>query len=124
MMVSKLVVYSLTYVFLKASSFLPFCLANTLGGFHWHQFWSQLLYPHGTNSNPKTELFTREGAGIPFDEPPVHVVANTRWLGSVAGQRYRRPMAVMATRVEEASKNGAACRLDSEDANTARSILR
>ena len=96
----------------EVSSILPFRRANTLGSFHGHQFWSQLLYHHGTNSNPKTKLFAREGASIPFDESRVHVVANTRWLGSVAGQRYRGPMAVMAPGVEEADEDGTACELD------------
>ena len=96
---------------LEVSSILPFRLANTLGSFHWHQFWSQLLYHHGTNSNPKTTLFARENASIPFGESRVHVAANTRWLGSVAGQRYRRPMAVMATGMEETDKDGTACEL-------------
>lgn len=101
----------------EVSSILPFCLANTLGSFHWHQFWSQLLYPHGTNSNPKTKLFAREGTNIPFDEPRVPMVANTRWLGSVARQRYRGSMAAMATRMEKAYKDGTACELDSIDLN-------
>jgi len=97
---------------LEVSSFLPFRLANTLGSLHWHNFWSQLLYPHGTNSGPETQLFAREGASIPFDEPRVHMVANTRWLGSMVGQRYREPMAVMATGMEEANKDQAARELD------------
>ena len=96
-------------------SILPFRIANTLGSFHWHQFWSQLLYRHRTNSKPKTKLFARESANIPFDEPCVHMAANTRWLGSVVGQRYRRPMAVMATGMEKADKDGTAYELDSID---------
>lgn len=99
----------------EVSSILPFRITNTLGSFHWHQFWSQLLYLHGTNSSPETKLFAREGANIPFDEPCVHMVANTRWLGSVVGQRYRGPMAVMATGMEKADKDGTACELDSID---------
>jgi hypothetical protein len=81
---SKLVVLDPDMPVLKVPSILPFCLANTLGSFPWHQFWSQLLYHHGTNSNPKTKLFAREGASMPFGESRVHVVPNTRWLGSVA----------------------------------------
>lgn len=36
-----------------------------------------------------------ETADLSFGEPRIHMVANTRWLGGVAGQRLGGPLAAV-----------------------------
>lgn len=70
--------------FLEVSSILSFRLADTLGVVPWLQLRIQPLRRHGTHSHSKTKHVAWESTSLPFDDTDIHVVANTRWLVSLA----------------------------------------
>ena len=69
---------------LEVSSILSFDLTDTLGVVPWHQLRIQLLRRHGTHSDSKTKHVAWESTSLPFDDADIHMVANTRWLVSLA----------------------------------------
>lgn len=86
----------------EVSSILSFCLADILGCMHWRQLRYQLLPRCGTDSDSETEFVGWESTVVPFKEPDIPVVANTRWLGSMAGWWLGGPMAAVGPVVEKA----------------------
>jgi hypothetical protein len=91
---------ALFLTFSEVSSILSFCLADTLGCKHRCQLWHQLLHRYGIDTNPETEFVGWESTDLPFKEPDIPVVANTRWLGSMAGWWLGGPMAAVGTVME------------------------
>jgi|SRR6267154_4937824 len=71
---------------------------------HWCQLWWQFLPRCGTDPNSETKLIAWESTDLYFQEPDIPVVADTRWLGSMAGRWLGGPMAVVGPVVEKADK--------------------
>jgi len=94
-------------LFLTFSEILPilsFGLADTLGSMHWRQLRRQFLRRCGADPNSETKLIAWESTDLYFQEPDIPVVANTRWLGSMAGWWLGGPMAAVGPVVEKADK--------------------
>jgi hypothetical protein len=89
---------------LEVSSILSFRLADNLGSVHWCQLRQLSLPCCGTYPNSETKLVARESTDLHFKKPGITVVANTRWLGSVAGRWLGGPMAAMGPAVDKADK--------------------
>ncbi len=76
---------------------------DLLGG-HWCQL-RQLFLPYcGIYPNSEIKLVAWESTDLHFKEPGITVVANTRWLGSVAGRWLGGPMAAVGPAVDKADK--------------------
>ena len=89
---------------LEVSSILSFRLADNLGSVHWCQL-RQLFLPYcGIYPNSEIKLVAWESTDLHFKEPGITVVANTRWLGSVAGRWLGGPMAAVGPAVDKADK--------------------
>jgi hypothetical protein len=88
----------------EVSPILPFGLADTLGSMHWRWLRVQLLPRCGTDPSSETKLAVWESTDLPFKAPDIPVVANTRWLGSMAGRWLGGPMAAVGPVVEKADK--------------------
>jgi hypothetical protein len=74
----------LILTFPEVSPILSFGLADTLGHVPWHQLRIQLLRCYGAYSDSETRLIAWESTSLPLEERRIHMVANTRRLGSVA----------------------------------------
>ena len=81
---------------------LPFGLADTLGSVHRRLLRDQLLPRCGADTNSETQLAAWASSDLPFREPDIPVVADTRWLGSMAGWWLGGPMAAVGPVVEKA----------------------
>jgi hypothetical protein len=92
----------------KVLSILSLGLADTLGSRHWRQLRRQFLPRCGTDPNLETKLIARESTDLYLQEPDIPVVANTRWLGSMAGRWLGGPMAAVGPVVEKADKSRSA----------------
>jgi hypothetical protein len=86
----------------EVSSILSFGLADTLGSMHWRQLQHLLLPRYGTDPNSETEFVIWESTDLHFKEPDIPMVANTRWLGSMAGWWLGGPMAAVGPVVDKA----------------------
>ena len=95
---------ALFLTFSEALSILSFGLADTLGSMHWRQFRWRFLFRCGTDPNLEAELIAWESTDLYVQEPDITVVANTRWLGSMAGRWLGGPMAAMGPVMEKADK--------------------
>jgi hypothetical protein len=98
-------------LFLTCSEVLPilsFGLADTLGSMYWRQLRWQFLPRYGTDPNLETKLIAWESPDLYFQKPDIPVVANTRWLGSMAGRWMGGPMAAVGPVVEKADKSRSA----------------
>jgi hypothetical protein len=58
----------------------------------WRQLRRQFLPHCGTDPNLETKVIAWESTDLYFPEPDIPVVANTRWLGSMAGRWLGDPM--------------------------------
>ena len=95
------------HLFLTCSevpSILSFGLADTLGSMHWRQLRQQFLSRCGIDPNSEPKLFAWESTDLYFKEPDIPVVANTRWLGSMAGRWLGGSMAAVGPVVEKADE--------------------
>jgi hypothetical protein len=72
---------------------------------HWRQLRRQFLPHYGTDPEFETKLIAWESTDLYFQEPDITVVANTRWLGSMAGRWLGGPMAAVGPVVEKADKS-------------------
>lgn len=97
-------IFALFLTFSEISPILPFGLADTLGSVHRHRLRDQLLSRCGTDPGSETKLAVGENTDLPIKEPDIPVVANTRWLGSMAGRWLGGPMAAVGPIVEKADK--------------------
>ena len=88
---------------------LPFGLADTLGSMYWRHLRRQFLPRCGIDPNLETKLIAWESTVLYFQEPDIPVVANTRWLGRMAGRWMGGPMAAVGPAVEKADKSRSAC---------------
>jgi len=89
----------------EVSFVLSFGLADTLGCMHWRQLRRQFLPRCGTDPILETKLAAWESTDLHSQEPDIPVVANTRWLGSMAGRWLGGPMAAVGPVVEKADKD-------------------
>jgi hypothetical protein len=96
--------FALFLTFSEVSPILPFGLADTLGSMHWRRLRYQLLRRCRTDPGSETKLAVGESTDLPIKEPDIPVVANTRWLGSMAGWWLGGPMAAVGPIVEKADK--------------------
>jgi hypothetical protein len=72
---------------------------------HWRQLRREFLPRCGTDPNLETELNAWEGTDLYFQEPDFPVVANTRWVGGMAGRWLGGPMAGVGPVMEKADKD-------------------
>lgn len=89
---------------LEVPSILSFGLADTLGSMHRSQLRGQFLPRCGTDPDSETKLIAWESTDLYFQEPDIPVVANKRWLGSMAGRWLGGPMAAVGPVVEKEDK--------------------
>ena len=90
--------------FSEVLSILSFGLANPLGSVYWRQLRREFLRRCGTDPDFETKLIAWDSTDLHFQEPDIPVVADTRWLGSMAGRWLGGPMATVGPVVEKADK--------------------